>query len=56
VQKADEQAGIVEGTAFFPLPGGRKVPAVITCRPEVKSQKLFTEKVVDAFRELDAKR
>ncbi len=56
VHKADERYEIVEGTASFKLPDGTKIPAVISCRPEGKSEKLFTEKVVDAFRELGSTR
>lgn len=55
VQKSDEHDGIVEGVAFFPHPSGKKIPSVVTCRPEVKNETLFTEKVINTFQELSAK-
>ena len=58
VRKNSEQHKHIEGAAFFLLPDGRKIPAVVTCRQDnprkIKSEKLFVQNVINAFKELAA--
>lgn len=42
-------ANFVEGTAYFLLSENRKIPVVVTCRPEAKKEKSFCKEVLEYF-------